>query len=186
MDIGELFSNPIVTFIIIGLLGWVFNRGKDSEENTDSKPVRPNKPQEAPAPVRRETVQQSSSGNTGMRDDDIRRAIQQREQELKKKMSPTAQKQAETLAKSIEEQYKKQKAKLDTLSPKTEEIKQVMVQQAETLKQPKKVSHPKPASSSNTAQKKQVLFDFKNTDIREVFVMTEIFGPPRSKRKQIR
>lgn len=183
MVMGAIWDNPIIIFLIISLLGWFFQRDKQPEE-PDNKP---NRKYTSPPINKDEPVEDPTQTVVRNQDEDIRRKIQERERELKKKLSqqPDWKKEATSLAQTIKEQYEAQKKKaMQTEKP-------VVIQ--ETMAEIKVPKELKPLvqkavkqTEVNRVQPVKRGFDVRNIDLQEAFIMSEILGPPRSKRKQIR
>lgn len=184
MVMGAIWDNPIILFLIISLISWFFQRNKGTEEPDD----KPNKKYTSPPINKSEPVRGPAQTVVRNHDEDIRKKIQERERELKKTVAqrPDFEKEATSLAQTIKEQYEAQKKKIKQAErpviiketraeisvPK--EFKPV-VQKA--VKQATQQKHVKPAKRG---------FDVRNIDLQEAFIMSEILGPPRSRRKQIR
>ena len=184
MAIGAIWDNPIILFLIISLLSWFFQRDKgtgETEEKPNKKymspPINKNEPSKMPA--------QTVSHN---QDEDIRKKIQEREREIQKKLSKLPlDRDAASLAQTIKEQYEAQKQKAKQAE------KPIIIKETQTEitvpKEWKPVVQPaivRPAKQTRHVKPAKRGFDARNIDLQEAFIMSEILGPPRSKRKQIR
>ena len=183
MVMGAIWDNPIILFLILSLLGWFFQRDKGTEKPDDpstrkytSPPINRSEPVRGP-------IQASASGE----DEDIRRKIQERERELKRKLSqsPDLQREATSLAQTIKEQYEAQKKKIKPVET------PVIIKEAQPEMVVPRELKPLVQKAVKQAAQQQVKpakqgFDVRNINLQDAFVMSEIVGPPRSKRKQIR
>ena len=182
MAIGAIWDNPIILFLIISLLSWFFQRDK-GKEDTDGKP---NKKYMSPPINRSEPPKKPAPTVVRNQDEDIRRKIQEREREIKKKVSklPDIEREAASLAQTIKEQYEAQKQKVKQAE------KPVIIKETQTEITVPKEWKPVVQTAVKQARTKPIKsakgFDVRNIDLQEAFIMSEILGPPRSKRKQIR
>ena len=183
MVMGAIWDNPLILFLIITLISWFFQRDKGTEKH-DGKP---NRKYTSPPINKSEPAKKPTQPVMRNQDEDIRRKIQEREQELKKKLSqhPDLKREATSLAQTIKEQYEAQKKKV-MQAEKPVIIKETPVE----VTVPKEL---KPLVQKAVKQVKQTPvkpskpgFDVRNINLQEAFIMSEILGPPRSKRKQIR
>ncbi len=186
MILGAIWDNPILIFIIISLISWFFGRDKAAEQRNESPAP---EPVESDKEIIRESRNERPVTQRAGADDEIRRRIQERERQLQKKLSqaPELEREARTLAQSIKEQYESQKAQFTDppakeKKPEPEPVVTVPVQLVKNAisekVQPKKhKEHSKNAAAG---------MNLRGADLRQAIIMSEILGPPRSKRKQIR
>ena len=183
MIMGAIWDNPLILFLVITLISWFFQRDKGTEKSDGkpnrkytSPPINNSKPTKMPEqPVMRN------------QDEDIRTKIQERERELKKKLSqqPDLQREATSLAQTIKEQYEAQKNKVKQ-AEKPVIIKEIQAERAVPKEfKPMVQKAVKQAKQTEVKPSKPVL-DVRNIDLQQAFIMSEILGPPRSRRKQIR
>ena len=183
MSLGAIWDNPIILFLIITLISWFFQRDKGTQKPDETQDRKYTSP-----PINKSEPVKGQSQPIGRgQDEDIRKRIQEREREIKKKLShyPEMQKEATSLAQTIKEQYEAQKKKVKQAEkPVIIKETQVDVSVPRELK-PIVRQAVKQASEKHIKPAKQG-FDVRNINLQEAFVMSEILGPPRSKRKQIR
>ncbi|WP_455662435.1 hypothetical protein [Pradoshia sp.] len=184
MILGAIWDNPILIFIIISLISWFFGRDKTAEQKNESPAP---EPVETDKEVIRESRNERSVTQRAGGDDEIRRRIQERERQLQKKLSraPELEREAKTLAQSIKEQYERQKAQFTEPPAKEKQPEPVVTVPVQLVKkaisekvQPKK--HKEPSKNAGAGM------NLRGADLRQAIIMSEILGPPRSKRKQIR
>jgi hypothetical protein len=181
--LGAIWDNPILIFIIISLISWFFGRDKTAEqkgESPASQPVEPNR-EIIESREERPVIQRAGA------DEELRRKIQERERQLQKKRgrAPELEREASTLAQSIKEQYERQKAKFT--GPASEEKKPEPVVTVPVQLVKKAIPEDKrPRQSKETLGKTRPGMNLQGTDLRQAIIMSEILGPPRSKRKHIR
>ncbi|OCA86444.1 hypothetical protein F7984_13840 [Pradoshia sp. D12] len=183
MSMGAIWDNPIILFLIITLISWFFQRDKGTEKPDETQ----NRKYTSPPKNKSEPVKGQSQPIGGKQDDDIRKKIQEREREIKKKLSghPDLQREATSLAQTIKEQYEAQKKKVQQ-AEKPVVIKETPVDVIVPREfKPIVQKAVKQATERHVKPSKQG-FDVRNINLQEAFVMSEILGPPRSKRKQIR
>jgi len=185
--LGAIWENPILIFIIISLISWFFGRDKTAGQQGPDPAPRPVESDREVSESREErpTIQRSNT------DDDIRRKIQERERQLQKKLSqaPELEREASTLAQSIKEQYERQKAKLAGSEAKEkrrestpEPVVSVPVQMVKSTIS--KDTQPKKSKEPSGSERTRV--NLQGADLRQAVIMSEILGPPRSKRRHIR
>ncbi len=183
MSMGAIWDNPIILFLIISLLSWFFQRNKGTEEPDETEKRKYTSP-----PINKsEPVERRTQPIAGKQDEEIRKKIQDREKELKKKLSnyPDLQKETTSLAQTIKEQYEAQKKKM------AQAEKPVVIKESQAEIVVPKEYKPLVQKVVKQATQKQVKtvkqgFDVRQIDLQQAFVMSEILGPPRSKKKQIR
>ena len=184
MVLGAIWDNPILIFIIISLISWFFGRNKEAEQRND--PPEPMSDEKIDRPEGRgseKPVMQMAGA-----DDEIRRKIQERERQLKKKLSqsPELERKAETLAQSIKEQYERQKAKLADSQPKERTPEPVAVSVPVQMARKAIPEELRPKSSNQASESSRPRVNLREADLRQAVIMSEILGPPRSKRRHIR
>ena len=180
MILGAIWDNPILIFIIISLISWFFGRDKTAGQQGPKpapQPVESDR-EVSESRVERPTIQRANT------DDDIRRKIQERERQLQKKLSraPELEREVSTLAQSIKEQYERQKAKLAgaEVKEKRNESKPVQIVKNTVSKDILSKKSKEPSGSARAR------VNLQGADLRQAVIMSEILGPPRSKRRHIR
>lgn len=183
MVMGAVWDNPLILFVIISLISWFFQRDKGTEK-PDNKS---NRKYTSPPVNKSEPVRESNQTVVRDQDEDIRKKIQERERELQKKVRqrPDLQKEATSLAQTIKEQYEAQKKKVKQAE------RPVIIKETKSEIVVPKEFKPLVQKAIKQAKHEPVMpvkrgFDVRNVDLQEAFIMSEILGPPRSRRKQIR
>ena len=183
MILGAIWDNPILIFIIISLISWFFGREKTANQE-DTQPA--SRPSESDTEVRESRDERPVMQRAGV-DDEIRRKIQERERQLQKKLSqaPELEREANTLAQSIKEQYERQKAKFEGTPAKEIKSEPVVTVPVQMVK--KAVSEDvQLKKSKQPVERQRTVMSLQGADLRQAIIMSEILGPPRSKRKHIR
>lgn len=185
MVVGAIWDNPILIFMIISLISWFFGRNKEEEQKNNQPTPQPT--EEADRRTENRGSEKPVMQRAGT-DEEIRRKIQERERQLKKKLSQTPQleRKVETLAQSIKEQYERQKAKLADSQPKEKPPEPAAVSVPVQMARKAIPQELQPKNSSEVSESARPNVNLREVDLRQAIIMSEILGPPRSKRKPIR